>query len=66
MNDVAEIVIILDSERQCSQCGDTGFTSEDNGRGGKISSPCMRCNTFAEMKKGWDTQRVDPDARFNT
>lgn len=60
------VILILDSERQCPECKDTGFTKEDSGRGGTISSPCMSCHTFAEMKKGWDTTRVDLDARFDT
>lgn len=41
-----QTILILDSERQCKHCRDTGLMTEENGHGGFASARCIYCNCY--------------------
>lgn len=47
-----QTVLILDAERLCPQCGDTGLMREENGHGGTTAARCIYCNSFDRRGMG--------------
>lgn len=51
---IQQVVLVLDSERLCPHCGDTGLMREGNGHGGTVSSRCVYCNSYERRGLGGD------------
>lgn len=49
---IQRVVLVLDSERLCPHCGDTGMMREGNGHGGTVSSRCPYCQSFERRGLG--------------
>jgi len=47
-----QVVLVTDSERQCSHCRDTGMMREENGHGGFVSMRCLYCNAYEKRNLG--------------
>jgi hypothetical protein len=48
-------ILIVDGDRLCSHCGDTGMMRHENGRGGFTSERCDYCTSYERLGIGKST-----------